>query len=111
MIRRPPRSTLFPYTTLFRSLGGCLEQFRVHGRAVRGRVVQAPEIEATQPIGAKHAREFKAAFQHLVLLLKGKVGAELVAALRAELRTRCTRPVHLEQRAGELRYTQAVAFQ
>src|ERR1043166_9950406 len=23
MIRRPPRSTLFPYTTLFRSPGGC----------------------------------------------------------------------------------------
>src|SRR3989442_7640322 len=23
MIRRPPRSTLFPYTTLFRSVGGC----------------------------------------------------------------------------------------
>src|SRR5256884_7542205 len=23
MIRRPPRSTLFPYTTLFRSLGDC----------------------------------------------------------------------------------------
>src|SRR2546425_4703889 len=23
MIRRPPRSTLFPYTTLFRSLFGC----------------------------------------------------------------------------------------
>src|SRR2546422_3831406 len=23
MIRRPPRSTLFPYTTLFRSSGGC----------------------------------------------------------------------------------------
>src|SRR2546422_5512479 len=26
MIRRPPRSTLFPYTTLFRSLGGVVEQ-------------------------------------------------------------------------------------
>src|SRR5256885_13097187 len=25
MIRRPPRSTLFPYTTLFRSLGGEVE--------------------------------------------------------------------------------------
>src|SRR2546430_4228792 len=25
MIRRPPRSTLFPYTTLFRSLGGFLD--------------------------------------------------------------------------------------
>src|SRR2546430_6274821 len=24
MIRRPPRSTLFPYTTLFRSLGGTI---------------------------------------------------------------------------------------
>src|SRR2546425_7530613 len=24
MIRRPPRSTLFPYTTLFRSVGSCL---------------------------------------------------------------------------------------
>src|SRR3712207_7868348 len=23
MIRRPPRSTLFPYPTLFRSVGGC----------------------------------------------------------------------------------------
>src|SRR2546426_7776238 len=26
MIRRPPRSTLFPYTTLFRSLGPALQQ-------------------------------------------------------------------------------------
>src|SRR2546422_4162301 len=28
MIRRPPRSTLFPYTTLFRSLVRLLEQFK-----------------------------------------------------------------------------------
>src|SRR5256885_16289072 len=27
MIRRPPRSTLFPYTTLFRSSIGCYEIF------------------------------------------------------------------------------------
>src|SRR2546430_8702361 len=27
MIRRPPRSTLFPYTTLFRSLGKLLARF------------------------------------------------------------------------------------
>jgi len=26
MIRRPPRSTLFPYTTLFRSLGRAVEE-------------------------------------------------------------------------------------
>src|SRR3712207_8797950 len=33
MIRRPPRSTLFPYTTLFRSLGGALAQLHVEGGA------------------------------------------------------------------------------
>src|SRR2546426_8238790 len=40
MIRRPPRSTLFPYTTLFRSLrrdgaggGGTADRRRGHGHA------------------------------------------------------------------------------
>src|SRR5438552_12536672 len=32
MIRRPPRSTLFPYTTLFRSLPGRCGRPRPHGR-------------------------------------------------------------------------------
>src|SRR2546429_3727833 len=31
MIRRPPRSTLFPYTTLFRSVGGGHRTHRTHG--------------------------------------------------------------------------------
>src|SRR2546430_3699093 len=34
MIRRPPRSTLFPYTTLFRSRGG-FGRFAHAGQAVR----------------------------------------------------------------------------
>src|SRR2546422_2845353 len=34
MIRRPPRSTLFPYTTLFRSLMGTGVGVRCQGRAV-----------------------------------------------------------------------------
>src|SRR3712207_7574771 len=43
MIRRPPRSPLFPYTTLFRSL-----RPRLHGRVqrntpVHGRTVDHPE--------------------------------------------------------------------
>src|SRR5688572_32459048 len=33
MIRRPPRSTLFPYTTLFRSHGAAR---RIHGNVRRG---------------------------------------------------------------------------
>src|SRR5258708_8825806 len=44
MIRRPPRSTLFPYTTLFRS--HVRDRGRVHGRgrlaAVRGRRRRRP---------------------------------------------------------------------
>src|SRR2546430_3099788 len=39
MIRRPPRSTLFPYTTLFRSLGG------------RGRIGQQALHRVGQPLG------------------------------------------------------------
>src|SRR2546430_12871297 len=40
MIRRPPRSTLFPYTTLFRSpvYPGSGESIPVHGGADVGRV-------------------------------------------------------------------------
>src|SRR3712207_8567910 len=37
MIRRPPRSTLFPYTTLFRSARGGRRHPRRRARAVRGR--------------------------------------------------------------------------
>src|SRR3712207_7960128 len=40
MIRRPPRSTLFPYTTLFRSVQGAFEardeRLRAHVQFVRG---------------------------------------------------------------------------
>src|SRR5438309_8599186 len=35
MIRRPPRSTLFPYTTLFRSIEGMREIRLRYGRAER----------------------------------------------------------------------------
>src|SRR3712207_3309229 len=39
MIRRPPRSTLFPYTTLFRSQGGrTMEIQRLIGRSLRAAV-------------------------------------------------------------------------
>src|SRR2546427_6939052 len=38
MIRRPPRSTLFPYTTLFRSLG---TRQSAGGRLVRGTFIDS----------------------------------------------------------------------
>src|SRR2546426_7375982 len=50
MIRRPPRSTLFPYTTLFRSVAGC----GVVVRAVFPRVRQGaqPVVAGAEQGGA-----------------------------------------------------------
>src|SRR2546430_8459712 len=39
MIRRPPRSTLFPYTTLFRSMTGSVVLLDKDGRRLRADVV------------------------------------------------------------------------
>src|SRR5437870_10767719 len=49
MIRRPPRSTLFPYTTLFRSE---LPRYCIDQRLVRpGRTLQQPVHHRLQPVG------------------------------------------------------------
>src|SRR2546430_3134525 len=41
MIRRPPRSTLFPYTTLFRSLPGVQPAPRLGGGRAQGQALLA----------------------------------------------------------------------
>src|SRR5256885_13217746 len=50
MIRRPPRSTLFPYTTLFRSAARHHEQNRsqrvIEGGGGRGRALRVLGVEA-----------------------------------------------------------------
>src|SRR2546430_17387951 len=57
MIRRPPRSTLFPYTTLFRSLpfpeqrrpvAGVAERLGLRGQ-VPDRVLRIAKVQAGQP--------------------------------------------------------------
>src|SRR3712207_9527663 len=63
MIRRPPRSTLFPYTTLFRSLGICPAAVSAGGgrpeeRAERATVAEEgleDVLEATEGIPARIA--------------------------------------------------------
>src|SRR5436853_2398834 len=47
MIRRPPRSTLFPYTTLFRSLGHHL----VDGEVLAHVAQELQQPERPQPLG------------------------------------------------------------
>src|SRR2546429_3696095 len=44
MIRRPPRSTLFPYTTLFRSLAGHVIQFFLQRVDARDLIVPRPSF-------------------------------------------------------------------
>src|SRR3712207_8496957 len=58
MIRRPPRSTLFPYTTLFRSAGAARTEERARALPGRGRDVHHR--------GA-HARRQGAAGRHVAL--------------------------------------------
>src|SRR5260221_8862138 len=47
MIRRPPRSTLFPYTTLFRSFSSVLEATTARSRGPR--CVSRPERSPPSP--------------------------------------------------------------
>src|SRR3712207_8777983 len=63
MIRRPPRSTLFPYTTLFRSAA---EPGRdqlvevVHGRQVERAVADAAVVDRLHEVGVDLAVELVA---------------------------------------------------
>src|SRR3712207_8420865 len=58
MIRRPPRSTLFPYTTLFRSRGEIPAEQVTHGEEVqrelepheRARVARHPDLALGQDV-------------------------------------------------------------
>src|SRR5256885_16106768 len=53
MIRRPPRSTLFPYTTLFRSEKGLILTFLIIARAVEKRgliLLDEPELHLNQAV-------------------------------------------------------------
>src|SRR5689334_23759779 len=90
MIRRPPRSTLFPYTTLFRSAispgkmyanspDGSGEPFAITCRppqALPGQRIKGPEVCKTKRLAARseeHTSELQSQF-HLVcrLLLEKK---------------------------------------
>src|SRR3712207_7628823 len=59
MIRRPPRSTLFPYTTLFRSVVG----HRVAGRR-GGRDPEVLELAARRSVRVAQDREAHRAGDH-----------------------------------------------
>src|SRR3712207_7243259 len=63
MIRRPPRSTLFPYTPLFRSRGHSKRADGGGGRVVRARLRsrdrRANPVELTHQAGPEHVLELR----------------------------------------------------
>src|SRR2546425_7168759 len=82
MIRRPPRSTLFPYTTLFRShvqpaLGGGPVQWEAEDRREIGEAVGAAEVHLVpvehEPRSEEHTSELQSlAYLVCRLLLEKK---------------------------------------
>src|SRR5438876_8424242 len=71
MIRRPPRSTLFPYTTLFRSTDLAFLQHALHGKLNVGQPVEG--VEDAEDRSEEHTSELQSPV-HLVcrLLLEKK---------------------------------------
>src|SRR5258706_9195502 len=75
MIRRPPRSTLFPYTTLFRSAGGVLQ------RVLPDHALPPQPISVVFPDSSHRSEEHTSELQSLtnlvcrLLLEKKKKGA------------------------------------
>src|SRR5207237_10409743 len=65
MIRRPPRSTLFPYTTLFRS--GIETRLREHGRAAEQCVAGGQRAAAHLVRSEEHTSELQS---HLNLVCR-----------------------------------------
>src|SRR2546422_5069162 len=73
MIRRPPRSTLFPYTTLFRSRYELAHHGQADARAGHGRAAVPLEPPEPVPRSEEHTSELQSRL-HLVcrLLLEKK---------------------------------------
>src|SRR2546430_10882469 len=71
MIRRPPRSTLFPYTTLFRSEDGIEDQTSVFGDLITMRVGKF----LNQPVGDRKSTRLNSSHSQIsyaVFCLKKK---------------------------------------
>src|SRR2546430_12937465 len=82
MIRRPPRSTLFPYTTLFRSVGGADRTGATRGVVRdRGRAGPPARRRGHLPLGERRSEEHTSELQSQ---------SNLVCRLLLEKKRECT---------------------
>src|SRR2546421_5833946 len=81
MIRRPPRSTLFPYTTLFRSRWASASRYRFAGkrRRANGPAPRSPTSETTRESGRseEHTSELQSRSDLVCRLLLEKKNYDL----------------------------------
>src|SRR5437868_11373771 len=80
MVRRPPLSTLFPYTTLFRSLS----RRPAHGRSLGRRAARhRGDPGAERPRSEEHTSELQSRFDLVCRLLLEKKKRSRYASTRA----------------------------
>src|SRR2546430_4536114 len=92
MIRRPPRSTLFPYTTLFRSLPVVrTASGHVHPKR-RGRPNLARRIQHERPRSEEHTSELQSQ-------------SKIVCRLLLEKKKKKTKPTMQTRQRPRVRYT------
>src|SRR3712207_8301746 len=95
MIRRPPRSTLFPYTTLFRSQiqggggqggGGNVFTWGQSGEPVTLDAIHVTDSESSKVRSEEHTSELQSR-QYLVcrLLLEKKKNEDTIHKVRADM--------------------------
>src|SRR2546427_2934197 len=102
MIRRPPRSTLFPYTTLFRSRDAAPGKYLIsaHGTIGAGGTmrVESPSVnyivEKPDPLNQMHIEptriDFGFAGEQLPLIVEGTFADGLSFDLRRSTKLSCT---------------------
>src|SRR5256885_17143441 len=89
MIRRPPRSTLFPYTTLFRSLAARLNRMTDHLLDAQGQLVRSEKLASIGRLAAGVAHEvgnhLGAIGTYVEVLRRRGADPEVMAGLTREL--------------------------
>src|SRR2546430_12590394 len=91
MIRRPPRSTLFPYTTLFRSPAPWPWPFALHLTAsperARARSIGSTSVATPKPRSEEHTSELQSQSNLVcrLLLEKKKTITDLMPAMRTDV--------------------------
>src|SRR5688572_32009324 len=95
MIRRPPRSTLFPYTTLFRSGGGAAERHRVGREVADGRLHRQWRAPRSPPGGDRKSTRLNSSHSQIsyaVFCLKKKRQQASISLLRVDAGGRSPQP-------------------